>query len=113
MSKKTTFIILVKFYFSNFDGYGYPVYQTNVGSNNYYLHFYDEGIFYDGFWVSYVQYIKNLRTFLNTQSLFPNDIIPPFFKTNSQLTFFIQNVISPFMSEKNYFLHAKMTICYV
>ncbi|XP_023337506.1 uncharacterized protein LOC111708382 [Eurytemora carolleeae] len=40
-----------KFYFSNFDGYGYPVYQTNVGSNNYYLHFYDEGIFYDGFWV--------------------------------------------------------------
>ena len=60
--------------------------------------------------ICYVQYIKNLRTFFNSQSPFPNDIIPPFFKTNSQFTFFIQNVLSPFISEKNYFLHAKMKI---
>jgi len=41
-----------RFVFSHTDSEGYKVYQANVNpSYVYYLHFYDEGAFYDGFWV--------------------------------------------------------------
>merc|ERR1711962_408561 len=40
-----------KFYYSYLDGEDNRVYQANVGNKPYFLHFYDEGIFYNGFWV--------------------------------------------------------------
>merc|ERR1711915_167247 len=41
-----------QFWFSHIDSEGYRVFQANVPPTSvYYLHFYDEGLFYDGFWV--------------------------------------------------------------
>ena len=41
-----------QFFYSHTDGDGYPIYQHITAQNNvYYIHFYDEGFFYDGFYV--------------------------------------------------------------
>merc|ERR1712145_23692 len=33
------------------DGEGKRIWQANAGGSTYFMHYYDEGIFYDGFWV--------------------------------------------------------------
>merc|ERR1712215_46934 len=41
-----------KFYYMRTDSRMWPIYQHSFGQNGlYYLHFYDEGLFYDGFYV--------------------------------------------------------------
>ena len=41
-----------KFFYSKTDSRGWPIYQYISGQNIlYYIHFYDEGLFYDGFYV--------------------------------------------------------------
>eukprot|EP00091_Calanus_sinicus_P006861 TRINITY_DN1764_c0_g1_i3.p2 TRINITY_DN1764_c0_g1~~TRINITY_DN1764_c0_g1_i3.p2 ORF type:complete len:182 (-),score=82.34 TRINITY_DN1764_c0_g1_i3:238-759(-) len=41
-----------KFFYSKTDSRGWPIYQYISGQNSvFYIHFYDEGLFYDGFYV--------------------------------------------------------------